>query len=101
MQLICDSASPYPSPQPPEQLPHRELFITIAQTDNTDADITRLKRVFAALGEFPGEDSVHLAIKDATGVTKLDMPHIATGYCIDLRNLLISLVGEQGIEITP
>lgn len=105
VQLVCDSVVPYPSEesewQPgsqPTERP-RQLHITLAQTDDAEADIARLKDVFAALRGFPGGDSVHLAIRDSAGVTKLDVPNLTTGYYPELHRQLVALVGDEGLIV--
>jgi DNA polymerase III alpha subunit len=95
VQLVCHSVIPY---QTVAALT-RNLFLNIAQSDDPQSDIARLREVFETLSEFPGEDSVHLAIIDDGGVTKLDVPHITTGYCPELHQRLVNLVGEQGLIV--
>jgi hypothetical protein len=75
----------------------RRLFLNLSQSDDTEADIARLSEVFQVLREFPGEDSVHLAIIDGAEVTKLDVPPVR--YCPELHERLIDLVGEQGLIV--
>jgi DNA polymerase-3 subunit alpha len=98
VQLICHSATPYSPPQyegHPELT--RKLLITIAQTDNPDADVARLQQVVELLTEFPGNDEVRLAIEGGSGITELEMPHLTTRYCPELQERLAQLVGEDGV----
>lgn len=101
VQLVCQSVTPYPqvSEREAEQPSLKALYITIAQTEDAEADIARLREVFDVLKVFPGEDSVHLAIIDSAGVTKLDVPKLTTGYCPKLHQQLVHLVGEQGLTV--
>ncbi len=100
VQLVCYSAIPYP-PERPQSPPPRQLHITIAQSEDNEADIARLRDVFDVLRGFPGDDTVHLAIKDGATVTKLDVPQIITGYCPELHQRLVQLVGEEGVTVRP
>jgi DNA polymerase-3 subunit alpha len=101
VQLVCQSVTPYPqeSERQVEQPRPRELHISLAQTDDAETDIARLRDVFDVLKGFPGEDSVHLAIIDSAGVTKLDVPKLTTGYCTKLHQQLVHLVGERGLTV--
>jgi DNA polymerase-3 subunit alpha len=101
VQLVCQSVTPYPqeSERQVEQPRPRALHIRLAQTDDAETDIARLRDVFDVLKGFPGEDSVHLAIIDSAGVTKLDVPKLTTGYCTKLHQQLVHLVGERGLTV--
>ncbi|MDO8491412.1 MAG: DNA polymerase III subunit alpha, partial [Dehalococcoidia bacterium] len=82
-------------PPPPK---HR-LFIKLAETGNHAADVTRLQGVFSALMRYQGQDKVHLTIPNSHDSVKLEFPDIATGYCPDLHQRLIELVGEAGLGV--
>ena len=109
VQLTCQSVSLYqPSrvegptegPTPVEAGPYRrQLQINLATTEDADADIVRLRQLFATLRQFPGEDEVYLAIVSNEGATKLEVPDLATGYCPQLHRQLVDLVGEQGLIV--
>jgi DNA polymerase-3 subunit alpha len=97
VQLVCQSIAPYQTQESASSL--RKLIISIAQTEDDEADIAKLRQIFNILSGFPGEESVHLAIRDSSGVTKLDVPNITTKYCPQLHERLISLVGEEGLTV--
>jgi DNA polymerase-3 subunit alpha len=77
----------------------RRLQINIPTSEDTNADIQRLRQVFDTLKIFPGEDEVNLAIVSAEGVTKLEVPDLATGYCPELHRQLVGLVGEDNLIV--
>jgi DNA polymerase-3 subunit alpha len=77
---------------------HR-LVISITQTSDPDSDITRLRRVIDVLKEFPGEDEVTLRISSEDNVDTLRFPNLTTGYCPELNNRLVELVGEAGLRV--
>ena len=51
------------------------------------------------LKQFPGEDEVYLSIVSSEGVTKLELPDLATDYCTELHQKLIGLVDEQDLIV--
>jgi hypothetical protein len=75
------------------------LQINLPTSEDTNADISRLKQVFDTLKLFPGENEVHLAIVSSEGVTKLEVPDLATGYCPELHRQLAGLVGEDNLIV--
>ena len=109
VQLTCFTASLYqpssveePSDEikPPQAVPsRRRLRINLPTSEDTNADISRLRQVFDTLRLFPGDDEVHLAIVGSEGVTKLEVPNLATGYCLELHHQLVSLVGEDNLVV--
>ena len=109
VQLTCLTASLY-QPGSVEEAPsaikplqavpsRRRLQINLPTSEDTDADIQRLRQVFDTLKLFPGEDEVNLSIVSAEGVTKLEVPDLATGYCPELHRQLVVLVGEDNLIV--
>ena len=109
VQLTCFTASlyqpssveePFDVIKPPQAVPsRRRLRINLPTSEDTNADISRLRQVFDTLRLFPGDDEVHLAIVGSEGVTKLEVPNLATGYCSELHRQLVSLVGEDNLVV--
>ena len=105
VQLTCFSASLYQTgsttdvaeaPAPVKAVPsRRRLRIRLPTSEDANSDISRLKRVFDTLKQFPGRDEVHFSIVSSEGVTKLEVPELATGYCAELHQQLADLVGEE------
>ena len=109
VQLTCLTASLYQPGsveeppdviKPPQAAPsRRRLQINLPTSEDTNADIQRLRQVFDTLRLFPGEDEVNLAIVSTQGVTKLEVPDLATGYCPELHRQLLGLVGEGNLIV--
>jgi DNA polymerase-3 subunit alpha len=109
VQLTCFTATLYqpssveePSDviKPPQAArSRRRLQINLPTSEDPNADISLLRQVFDTLRLFPGEDEVHLAIVGSEGVTKLEVPDLATGYCPELHHQLVSLVGEDNLVV--
>jgi len=72
--------------------------IRLPGTLNSDDDIRRLHRVIAALKEFPGRDDVSLRIINNGKTVNLKLPNIYTGFCPQLKDRLVELVGEHGVK---
>jgi DNA polymerase-3 subunit alpha len=114
VQLSCDSERGYqPEPAPegvsatPEaaapaapQASYR-LLINLTQSSDKDNDLERLRRVIDALKEFPGRDQVRLQVTHESRVTHLRLPDLTTGYCAQLGERLVELVGEEGVVVEP
>jgi DNA polymerase-3 subunit alpha len=81
---------------PPER--HR-LIINIAQTSDASGDISRLNKIIAALRTYPGRDEVRLNILNGGDAVPLKLPNIYTGYCPELRQQLVELIGEDGLNV--
>ncbi|MFH1652058.1 MAG: DNA polymerase III subunit alpha [Chloroflexota bacterium] len=88
--------APPPPPPPPPAERHR-ITITLRQTNNENDDVRRLNEVVAALRSFPGRDEVKLCITENGSTHNLKLAH--TGFCEDLEQRLIRLVGEEGLRL--
>ena len=75
------------------------LVVTLSPTSDPEGDVARLREVLSILRGFPGRDEVSLRITNNGSVTDLKMPNIYTGYCPELRQRLVELVGEQGLSL--
>jgi len=84
---------------PPESPPakNRRLIITVSQTRDEDKDIARLHSVVDVLKDFPGQDEVSLRVTNGVKVVNLKLSNIHTGYCPELHQQLVGLVGEDGL----
>ena len=80
----------------------RRVVISISQTSDENRDIACLHRVINTLKDFPGQDEVSLQVTNEEKVTNLRLSNIGgTGYCPELRQRLVELVGEEGLELEP
>jgi DNA polymerase-3 subunit alpha len=86
------------TPSPPPEEKHR-LTINIKQTSDADGDIARLNKIIATLKIYPGRDEVRLNILNGGDAIPLRLPNIFTGYCPELRQQLVALVGEEGLRV--
>ena len=85
-------------PPPVTTLPksHR-LVISITQTSDEENDIANLRKVSETLKEFPGDDDVSLCVNAEERVFNVKLPN--TGYCPELHQRLVELVGEGGVRV--
>jgi DNA polymerase-3 subunit alpha len=79
--------------------PGHRLTINIQQTADADGDIARLSKIIAALKIYPGRDEVRLNILNGGDAIPLRLPNIFTGYCPELKQQLVELVGEGGFKV--
>ncbi len=123
VQISCDRAHFYEPPQEgsepaaapepvaveapvetPAAAPSAEkqlLVINIKQTADKESDISRLNNVIEALKAFPGRDKVKLNIVNGGEAIPLRLPNIQSGYCPELKERLVELVGEDGFRVEP
>jgi len=79
---------------------HR-LIISIGQTSDRDTDIAYLHKLIDTLREFPGQDEVSLRVTNEERIVNLKLSNMRTGYCPELHQRLVELVGEDGIRVKP
>ena len=105
VQIACDQVRRYEpratEPADDVPIPSREgrLRITIAQTDNEKEDLLRFHQILDIVKRYPGGDRVIMAIADGGSRVNLDMPNMSTGYCRELHEQLVELVGEEGLRL--
>jgi DNA polymerase-3 subunit alpha len=73
----------------------QKVLINLSETDRPDEDARFLRGLLQLLLEFPGNDGVDLVILSQGKRWRLEMPIITTGYCPELRQLLIEKLGSQ------
>jgi DNA polymerase-3 subunit alpha len=77
---------------------NRRLIISLTQTSNEENDIARLGKLISSLKDFPGKDEVILYIKNEDRIEPpLRLP--STGYCPELHQRLVGLVGEEKLKV--
>jgi DNA polymerase-3 subunit alpha len=102
VQLSCDRVRQY---QPEERVTEpaspkrRRLLINIAQTDDEEGDVVRLRQVFDTLRCYPGEYEVRLRVTRGDEVINLELPDMTTGYCPELHQQLAAVVGEEDLVV--
>lgn len=81
-------------------LPERWLMIYFWRSDDAEKDRRRLRRLHGILSEYPGKDRFTIVIEDQHSTFKMEFPHNTTGYCNDLVQDLVTVVGEaRNIEV--
>jgi len=76
------------------------LKVFFSRSDDTERDRRRLRRIHRTLMQYPGNDQFSIVIKTHTGNLPIEFPKQTTGYCDELMNKLIEIVGEDNIELT-
>ncbi|MFC1977492.1 DNA polymerase III subunit alpha, partial [Chloroflexota bacterium] len=75
---------------------HR-LVISITQTSDKESDIAHLHKLIGTLKDFSGQDEVTLCVRNDDRVDTLRLAN--TGYCPELQQKLVELVGEEGVRV--
>ena len=113
VQLNCDFVRRYElEPAPPEEAivaeepetypeptKSRRLVISISQTSDEESDTAYLHKLVETLRGFPGQDEVNLCLVNEEKIINLRLSNIYTNYCPELRQRLVELVGEAGLEV--
>ena len=94
--VVPNGKPPVAPPPPPER---RRITVSLSGTADGDADKLRLHRVIQAVREYQGRDEVTLRIVSNGKKVNLKLPNIYTGYCQELADRLVSLVGEMGVRV--
>jgi len=92
-------ANEKPAPAVVEPLKRHRLIISIKGTQDEQDDLNRLHRIIYSIKEYSGRDEVSLRIINNGKTVKLKLPNIYTGYCSELREQIIVLVGESGLIV--
>jgi DNA polymerase-3 subunit alpha len=119
-QISCDSVRLYQPPQEEkkpaarpvtrapevpaekvvqEPVERHRLLINLQQTKDEDGDIARLGKIVAILKTYPGRDEVRLNVVNGGAAIPMKLPNIQTGYCPELKQRLIEVVGEAGLKL--
>ena len=79
--------------------PKRRMVVALAQTDNPQADVAKLRSVVSALKEYPGLDELRLSVMEEGNATQLLFPHLGVRCCDELRQRLSDLVGPDAVAM--
>jgi DNA polymerase-3 subunit alpha len=84
---------------PPEIISNSNyrLVISLTQTNDEENDIARLHKLNEIIRDFSGEDEVILQVENGESVNKLKLCN--TGYCPELHQRLVELVGEEKLKV--
>jgi DNA polymerase-3 subunit alpha len=94
--IVAETVTAYTAPAE-----SRRLVIDISQTSDKDTDIAYLHKLINTLKEFPGQNTVSLRVTNEEKIINLKLSSIRTGYCPELHQRLVELVGEDGIRVEP
>jgi len=91
-------AAPAISAPTPAPRRHR-LVVSITGTVDEEGDKLRLHKAIFAVREYQGRDEVSLRIVNNGKTTNLKLPNIYTGYCPELHDKIVGLVGAGGLRV--
>ena len=103
-KIICESVQDYVVVS---ELPEEEgerpkgplhLHITLARSGDQERDIQLLGRVHGLLQQYRGEDRFSLYLADERQRVQLDFPNDATGYCLELEQALVRMLGAGAVR---
>ena len=76
----------------------RNITIDIIQTEETEKDIERLRKIIDTLKNYPGEDEISLKMINGDEITNLEMPNMTVRYCPDLENELSNILDRNSLR---
>ncbi|MFB0537339.1 MAG: DNA polymerase III subunit alpha [Anaerolineae bacterium] len=103
-KIICESVQDYvvvsELPEEREEQPKgsRHLHITLTRSGNQEQDIQRLGQVHDLLQQYKGEDRYSLYLADERQRVQLDFPNDTTGYCLELEQALVQMLGAGAVR---
>ena len=121
-QVSCDNVRLYQPPQEGEQVavkaPPKKpeivaerpvsaaavrqlLTISLHQTSDEAKDVALLGKIVTLLKSYSGHDEVRLNVINGGGAIPLKIPSLQTGYSTELKQRLIEMVGEAGLQVIP
>ncbi len=75
------------------------LTIVLKSTGDRKRDTLRMRRVHGLLSSYPGSDHFAFHVYEASRSYRLEFPSSTTGYCRELRQQLVELLGEGTVQI--
>jgi DNA polymerase-3 subunit alpha len=102
-KIICESVQDYVvvSELPEEgERPKGplHLHITLARSGDQERDIQLLGQVHGLLQQYRGEDRFSLYLADEHQRVQLDFPNDTTGYCLELEQALVQMLGAGAVR---
>jgi DNA polymerase-3 subunit alpha len=79
--------------------PSTKLWIRLEESSNPGHDEHLLRGVVKLLLNYPGEGSVGLKIKTDGRTVIGELPSVSIGYCDELHQELVAMVGEGAVEV--
>jgi len=76
----------------------RKITVNIAQSDETEEDVTRLNQVMDILARYPGQDTVLLTIVTTEETVSMKLPNTIS-YCPELAQEIDSILGGNSLRL--
>jgi DNA polymerase-3 subunit alpha len=106
-KIICESVQDYVvvSELPEEREEEQPkgpfyLHITLTRSGDQEQDIQRLGQVHDLLQQHKGEDRFSLYLADERKRVQLDFPNDTTGYCLELEQALVQMLGAGAVRVS-
>jgi DNA polymerase-3 subunit alpha len=105
-KIICESVQDYVvvSEVPEEREEQRNgphhLHITLTRSSDQEQDIQRLGQVHDLLQQYQGGDRFSLYLADERKRVQLDFPNDTTGYCLELEQALVQMLGAGAVRVS-
>jgi DNA polymerase-3 subunit alpha len=75
------------------------IKIFLRSTGDKKRDTLRMRRVYGLLTSFPGFDRFSVVVFEGKRKYHLEFPNETTGYCPELHNQLLDLVGDANVLV--
>ncbi|MCB9452682.1 MAG: DNA polymerase III subunit alpha [Anaerolineaceae bacterium] len=84
-----------------EETPQEErwLMVYFKRSEDAEKDRRRLRRLHGILTKYPGQDRFSIVIEGMNQSFKMEFPNDTTAYCDSLVKDLLSVVGEDNLEV--
>ena len=86
-------------PKEPAKVVGEAMWISLRETMDEDADLSRLRQIVALLKEHPGEQRVHLLVRSGSASMELDLPEVAIACTDELVRRVGDLVGHSEVQV--
>jgi DNA polymerase-3 subunit alpha len=103
-KIICESVQDYvvvselPEEREEQTNGPRHLHITLTRSGDQERDVQRLGQVHGLLQQYKGEDRFSLYLADERKRVQLDFPNDTTGYCLELEQALVQMLGAGAVR---
>jgi DNA polymerase III alpha subunit len=103
-KIICESAQDYvvvselPEERGGQSNGSLHLHITLTRSDDQERDIHHLGQVHDLLQQYKGADRFSLYLADERKRVQLDFPNDTTGYCLELEQALVRMLGAGAVQ---
>ena len=77
----------------------RTVSLGVTESDDPTEDAHLLREAIGILLEYPGTDRVNLEIHTGGGRVVMELPVVSTGYCEDLSQRLVKLLGPDTVRL--